>query len=99
MGMSTNVLGLRDPNDPKHKAMLEVLQACRKAKTSLPKEVNAYFSGDDYESIADIDPDAAIEVGLDKILKEWKGNESEGYELRVSDLPQGVKILRFYNSW
>ncbi len=96
MGMSTWVIGLRTKDDPTYKKHLAVLEACKAAKIEeLPKESAEYW-GSKWPS--DINPEDALQMKVP--AKEWNdGDMQVGYELKVSDIPQGVEVIRFVNSY
>jgi hypothetical protein len=90
MSMSTWVTGLRDANDPKHVKMVAAMKACLAAGLEFPKELDIYFDGT-------ANPDRALEIEI----KSTEGKrEMEKYiDVVVSDIPPGVKVIRFTNSW
>jgi hypothetical protein len=95
MGMSTRVVGFRSSNDPTYQKHAKVLRACNEAGIKkLPEETAKYF-GSEY-------PDECL---LEEVLEvripcyEYAEDMTEGYELRVSEIPEGVEIIRFVNSW
>lgn len=90
MGMDTHVRLLRDGNSPDHQAKLAVLRSCLAAGVSLPKEIDDYFNGE-------YDEDFPLEVAFE--ARRWSHEMGEGYEVDIDDLPEGVKTIRFYNSW
>lgn len=93
--MSTSVYGLRTKEDPTYKKHVAVLKACMEAGIrELPKETAEYLgSVDPYEGLYE-------EVLIVKIPKtEYREDMTEGYEIKVSDIPQGVEVIRFCNSW
>ena len=90
MSMSTEVVFLRDKNGKKHQAMLKVLRACVEGGIDTPAEVDNYFGGDDNE-------DYPLEVNFK--AREWISEYGNGYELDIDEIPEGVKTIRFYNSW
>lgn len=92
MGMSTHVVFLRDKEDKQYKEYLAVFLACKKAKVALPDEINDYF-GDDSG------PEYPLEIDADDYLREWGNDYSSGYEIDIDKIPEGVKTIRFYNSW
>lgn len=92
--MSTHVVGFRPP-DEKWRRMKAVWDACLQAEIEPPENVNDFFEG------RTPDP-AGVEVsltGFTPIAREWMDETRSGYEINVDDLPDGVKIVRFYNSW
>lgn len=90
MSMSTWVKGLRDAADPKHMKMVAVLQACLAANVPFPKEVETYFDGT-------ANPDRALEVEIKST--DGKGEMEKYIDVAVADIPPGVKVIRFTNSW
>jgi hypothetical protein len=89
MSMSTDVKGFVPP-DERWQDMAAVWNACIAANIVIPLEVVQFF-GDEAP-----DP-AGVEVDLP--LRKWNGRSGAGYELAVADIPERVKVLRFYNSW
>lgn len=90
MGMSTHVMLLRDSNDPEHQKKVKVLQACLEANVDVPEEIEKYF---DYSD----DPDQGLIIPFK--AREYNGRESMGVEIDIDELPEGVKTIRFVNSW
>ncbi len=92
MGMSTNVIGFRPP-DEKWKKMKAVWDACLAADTDIPEDVNTFFNGDPPD-------ERGVEVELTgPCCAEWSDDYRQGYEIDVTKLPEGLAIIRFYNSW
>ncbi len=89
MSMSSHVVGFMEP-DAEFKKMYAVYTACREANVEPPDEVDEYFQ---YETPDEL----GMQVGLD--LTEYKDDMQEGYELRVSEIPKGVTVIRFFNSY
>lgn len=95
MSMSTSVIGFVSPDDPTYQKHLKVLMACIEADIeALPKETADYFGYDYPEECA-----AEEKLLISIPIKEWGDENSEGYELIVSDIPEGVHKIRFANSW
>ena len=96
MGMSTYVKGFVSPNNETYKKHSKVLRACIDAGISeLPKETAEYF-GSEYPE------EYLFEEKLEVEIKqhEWTDNDmSQGYEIKVSEIPKGVEVIRFVNSW
>jgi hypothetical protein len=90
MGMSTHVVFLRDGNDEEHQKKVKVLKACIDANVAIPKEILDYFDGS-------YDPDVALEINFK--AREWGDHYRSGYEVDLDEIPEGVKTIRFYNSW
>ncbi len=89
ISMSANIVLLRDRNDSTYQKYLAILLACQKADVDLPDEVDNYFGGE-------YDPDFPLEIEFEP--REWHNEYYEGYEIDISELPKGVKTIRFYNS-
>jgi hypothetical protein len=97
MGMSSHVTAFRD-QDGKFKEMLEAKLFCDQKKLSYPKEVSDYFGTYARESVECIKGEM-LTVETKGFVKEWHNDHSEGFEVEVKDIPEGVKTLRFANSW
>ena len=93
MGMSTNVVLLRDKNESTYQKYLKILLVCKDAQIVPPKEVDDYFGGDGIHN----DPESPLEIKFEP--KEWSSEMSEGCEIDLDSLPDGVKTIRFYNSY
>lgn len=89
MSMSTHVVLLRSPKNETYQKNLKVFNACRDANISLPKEIEEYFP--------DEDPESPLEIKYKP--REWANEYAQGYEIDIDSLPEGVKTIRFYNSW
>lgn len=91
MGMSTRVVGFRPPDDKWNK-MRAIYIACVAADVEIPEQVMDFFNGEK--------PDpSGVEVNLDNILKGFKMDGAEGFELELAHVPFGVSAIRFFNSW
>lgn len=93
MGMSTDVVCLRDNKDKEYQAKLKILLSCQEANIDPPKEVDEYFGGDGI----DCDPEYPLEVKFEP--REYSDESSSGLEIDIDKLPNGVKTIRFCNSW
>jgi len=95
MGMSTRVIGLKSANGPIYKKHAAVLRACIDAGIKkLPEETAKYF-GSEY-------PDnylfeEVLEIDIPK--HEYSEDMVEGYEVHISELPEEVEVIRFFNSY
>lgn len=92
MGMSTFVVGYR-PADEIWNKMKKVWDACEDLGVPPPSEVENYFDG---EAPGD---KPGMEIDLGDASKEWSNDYSQGYEIDVTKLPEGVRYIRFKNSW
>lgn len=93
MSMSTDITLLRDKNDPTYQKNLKVFLACKEAGATLPKEIDDYFGGWGFDN----NIESPLEIPFKP--REWSEGDSEGYEIDIDSLPQGVTTIRFYNSW
>ena len=93
MGMSTSVVLLRSKEDPTYQKYLKILLACKETDIDPPKEVDDYFGGDGVDN----DPETPLEIDFEP--RQWSNEYAEGYEVDIDSLPEGVKTIRFYNSW
>lgn len=95
MGMSSHVVGFRQPDD-KYLSMKAVYDACRAADVDLPNEVECYFdnnSPDGYGSEVElVRTSGAVRLYND-------GSSRSGFDVELGKLPEGVTHIRFYNSW
>lgn len=89
MGVSLHITLLRDGNSPEHIAKVSALRALRAAKIELPQELKDYFQ-DSYNE------DTPLEIEFN--AKEWGNDYSSGYEIDLTELPEGVKKIRAYLS-
>lgn len=95
IGMSMYIRGFISKEDDIYKKQCAVLRACYDGGISeLPKETAEYFNSP-YPDICLIEEKIEIEIPV----TEWNEDMSSGYELKISDIPEGVEIIRFYNSY
>ena len=95
MGMSTHVTGFVSPENENYKKHAKVLNACIEAGVSeLPKETAEYF-GSKYPEKYLLEEKLKIKIPI----KEWGNSYSSGFEIIVSEIPEGVHKIRFANSW
>lgn len=89
--MSTHVVGIKPPT-PGYLAKLKVWEACETAGVPIPDEVLEYFNHEEP------DPSGMV-TEITGAMRDWSRVGAEGHEVIVGDLPEGVEIVRFYNSW
>jgi hypothetical protein len=89
MGMSTHVKGFVPP-DERWQKMKAVRDACIAAGIEMPDEVDEFFGGEDP------DPQGQ-EVEIPH--QDWQDDHRQGIEVKTEDIPERVKVIRFYNSW
>lgn len=94
MSMYTYICGIVPPDDA-WKRMKAVRDSCVAAGIAIPVDVCTFFN--------DRTPDERGVVidkkGLGEAVTEYKAEMSEGFEVDLTKLPKGVRLLRFYNSW
>jgi hypothetical protein len=95
MGMSTHVIGFVSDNDNNYRKHSKVLLACCEAGIKeLPKETAEYFGSKyPYESLLEEKLQTKIPV------HEYSIDMEDGFEIIVSEIPEGVHKIRFYNSY
>lgn len=97
--MSMHVYGLRDRTSPAHLQKVAVLKACQEAGVQLPKELDDYFKVDG-RKLECVSPDDAITIPLrTPVTSPYVAHSETGYDVDLDKIPQGVKTIRFCNSW
>jgi hypothetical protein len=91
MGMSTHVCGVKEPDD-RWKKMKAAWDACKEAGVTPPDEIDDFFEGD---------PEQGVMTILDHhaCCKIYNHDTRNGFEIDISKLPAGIKVIRFYNSF
>ncbi len=93
--MSTQITGFVSPENENYKKHSKVLIACIDAGISeLPKETAEYF-GEKSPQRYLLESKLATSVPT----HEYSQDMTEGYEIIVSEIPEGVHKIRFVNSW
>lgn len=92
--MSTEVVGFKEA-DEQWKKMKSVWDSCEHAEIKIPEEVYNYFNG---ENPGD-KPGFDIDLKHTSCCSEYNYEYGSGYEIKISDIPEGVSIIRFINSW
>lgn len=83
-----------DDNE-KYKKHAKVLKACYDAGVSeLPKETAEYF-GSKCPDLYLLEEKLEIEIQK----HEYHGDATRGFEIYISEIPEGVHKIRFVNSW
>jgi len=102
MGMSTSVCGVRDL-DGKFADMMALKLACEKTSVSYPKEVADYFDDEDEDYDITYSEDELREymesVDITDAVREYTRDATDIIEVDLSKLPDGVKAVRFQNSY
>ena len=91
MGMSTHIVGIKPPND-RWRAMKAAYDACEIANIDPPDEVLGFFNDEEPD-------DKGVIVELEDIADRWASESAAGYEINLSNLPNDIKIIRFYNAF
>jgi len=92
MGMSSHVIGFRDP-DEKWKQMKDIYDSCKQANVEPPDEVNKFFNWEPPEK-------EGIKVNIDEICESYSPYDvTEGFKIEISKLPKNITHICFWNSW
>lgn len=92
MGMSTHVVGFRPPDDAWQR-MKQAHDSCKAAGVEPPHGVQEFFNYKEPDS-------AGVEVDIQQAVTTWNERDmSDGFEVDITKLPPGVKIVRFVNSY
>ena len=92
MGMSTSVIGFREP-DEEWKKMKKVYDTCRSAGVEIPHSVDEFFNGEPPS-------DVGIEVDIKDICEQYAPHDvAEGFKIEIAKLPKSVTHVCFWNSW
>lgn len=94
MSLCTYAKLLRSKDDPDYRKKLAVLLACKMADVSPPSEIDEYFGGEG----KNCNPEFPLEVNC-KALEWSDGEGSSGLEISISEIPIGISVIRFINSW
>lgn len=98
MGMSMHVRAIR-PADDKWLKMKAIWDSCQDAGVEPPVEVDDFFAGEQPNPAGVV---AATEGSYSKNVP-WLRNLAEddetGFEVDLTKLPDGVKVLQFICSW
>jgi len=95
MGMSTRITGFVSPENENYKKHSKVLIACIEAGISeLPKETAEYFGSKYPEEYL---LEEKLEIKIPK--HEYSEDMTEGFEIIISEIPQGVHKIRFVNGY
>ena len=95
MSMSIEVIGLISDNNDLYKKHSKVLRACIDAEVQLlPTETADYFGSKYPEEHLFIEK-LTVQIPKYKIEEDMV----EGYTIKVSEIPEGVEIIRFANHY
>ena len=98
MGMSSSIQAFIPDTDATYQKHRKVLLVCLGAKVSLPKETAEYFGSEEpYEDL--LDEKLEIKLIRNKHYKDYSADMTDGFEVDLTKLPEGVTTLRFTNSY
>lgn len=90
--MTTKVIGFRPP-DEEWKKMKAIWDSCKAAgNVQVPEAVQFFFNW------CEPDPNG-IKTELKTVKWSDEDAMAEGLELKVTDIPKNVTVIRFSNSW
>ncbi len=89
--MSVHIIAFRPPDQDWLK-MKQVYDSCLAAGIDIPLAVEKFFGYDRPD-------ESGVRINIDKLLEGWQDEDRQGFQLDLSKLPAGIKILRFYNSF
>lgn len=99
MSMSTYIQAFIPDTDPTYQKHKKVLLACIDAGIEeLPKETSQYFGYKTPEREA-LEEKLKVELREGVHYKDYNEDMSQGFEIELKDIPQGVTKLRFVNSY
>lgn len=95
MSMSSDVTGFRPP-DATFKKMVAAYKALVEANLPIPEELSEWFGErDPVEEQLE-----GIEVNIDEAVRRVGGVDMENiWEVDITKLPEGVRFIRFTNSY
>lgn len=103
MSMSTHVVLLRDGTSEDHRKKVKAMEALIEAKVAAPDSLLEYFGiSEESEFRADtsgLEVVYASRYSSEPWCERWRTESGDGFEVFLSELPAGVKRIRFYNSY
>ncbi len=98
MSMSTSIQAFIPDTDKTYNKHKKVLLACLEADVELPKGTAEYF-GEEHAEEYLLEGKLEIDLKEGKHYNEWSGEDSEGFEIELKNIPEGVAKIRFSNSY
>lgn len=96
MSMASFVSGIRDL-DGKFAKMMKAKLACEEAGAAYPAEVREYFKcPEESEDTLRRDMES---VDINDATSEYSRDATDVFDVDLSKLPEGVKVIRFENSY
>jgi len=93
MSMSTQVVGFK-PVDETWEKMKAVWDACMCANIDPPEDVHSFFENEEPDEAG-----VSVEIEGHACCTEYNAEMQDGFEIDLTAVPPGVKLLRFYNSY
>ncbi len=93
MSMKMNVVGIMAA-DEKYNLMREIWDMCVKADIDPPDEVYDFFRHEEPDGTG-----LQIDIKNSGAVETWGEEEKSGFQVDITKLPEGVRFIRFYNSW
>lgn len=98
MSMSSYIQAFIPDTDATYQKHKKVLLVCNEAGVQLPKETAEYFgTTDTSEYVLEEKLSVSLKEGVH--YTEYSADMTEGFEVDLTKLPQGVTKLRFCNSY
>lgn len=98
MGMSSHVFGVRDL-DGEFAKMMKVKLACDAAGVDFPQKIYDYFRPDHPGEGEDMLRREMESIDIEVAVSEYTRDGTDGFEVNLAKLPDGVKAIRFENSY
>lgn len=89
MGRTVSVVGLRE-KDEKYNEYKRIWELCKKNDIAIPEKVGEYFDWCN-------DLEASLHVKIKCDVGHYPGKVH--YDVDINDLPEGIKKIRFVESW
>lgn len=91
--MSTHVVGIV-PADEKYNLMREIWDLCVRADIDTPDEVYDFFRHE-------VPDGTGVQIDIKSLgaVEAWGDEGRSGFQVDITKLPDGVRFIRFYNSW
>lgn len=98
MSMSSSVVGIRPP-DKKWLEMKKVYDACLEANIPVPKKVDEFFNGEPPDDLGVEIPLGSKYGEQHKSTSKHEDEMEDGFLVDLDKLPEGVRYIRFVNSY
>lgn len=98
MGMTSRIRAFIPDTDETYQRHKKVLLVCLETNIGLPKETSEYF-GCNYADESLLEEKLEISLKMGTHFEEYSADMTEGFEVDLTKLPQGVTKLRFENSY